>query len=134
MKTIINNKFTSRHFGPYKVLKRIGSMAYRLKLPATAKVDNTFHVSLLKQKISPNNIAQHDPPLPVSFPTPPYPTKILDRKLINRNNGAVVSVLVQWEGMEPEDATWIDYDHLCRSYPQFVGEYASNSREGHCHK
>lgn len=133
LKDVKDNKLTPRFFGPYKILKRIGAVAYRLQLPQSSKVHNTFHVSLLKKKVGNHILVQQDTPFTVDFPAPSYPSKILDRKLINRNNKPVVMALVQWEGMLSEDATWIDYDILRRSYPQFVGEDALTARRGHCH-
>ncbi|KAE8703426.1 hypothetical protein F3Y22_tig00110469pilonHSYRG00022 [Hibiscus syriacus] len=37
-----------RYEGSFKVLKRVGTMAYRLELPSTIKAHPVFHVSLLK--------------------------------------------------------------------------------------
>jgi hypothetical protein len=49
------NKLTPKYYGPYKVLQRIGSMAYKLELPPSSRVHLVFHVSYLK-KIIKNNI------------------------------------------------------------------------------
>ena len=40
-----------RSIGPYKVLQRIGSMAYKLEFPPSSHVHLVFHVYFLKKVI-----------------------------------------------------------------------------------
>jgi hypothetical protein len=40
-------KLLPKRYGPFKVLERIGQVAYRLKLPSTMKVHDVFHIDLL---------------------------------------------------------------------------------------
>lgn len=120
-----DNKFSARYYGLYKILKKVGFVAYRLQLPESVKIHNTFHVSLLKKKIGPDHM--------VSTILPPSgitndelrPAKILDRRLIKKNNAPAAAILVQWEGMVPEDAKWEEYDDIQRRYPWFSGEVAA---------
>jgi hypothetical protein len=46
-----DNKLSPKYYGPYKVLQKIGTMEYKLELPASSRVHPVFHVSCLKKVI-----------------------------------------------------------------------------------
>ncbi|GKF26767.1 hypothetical protein Tco_0082661 [Tanacetum coccineum] len=51
-------KLNLRYVGPFKVLEKVGSIAYKLELPQElSKVHNTFHVSNLKKCYSDEPLA-----------------------------------------------------------------------------
>ena len=49
-----DNKLLPKNYGPYKVLQKIGTMAYKLELLASSRVYPFFHVSCLKKVIGEN--------------------------------------------------------------------------------
>ena len=53
-----DNKLSPNYYGPYKVLKNIGTMEYKLELPASSRVHPIFHVSCLKKVIGENLLVQ----------------------------------------------------------------------------
>ena len=46
-----DNKLSPKYYGLYKVLQKIGTMAYKLELPAASRVHPVFHVSCLRKVI-----------------------------------------------------------------------------------
>lgn len=100
--------------------QKIGSVAYKLNLPSSARVHPVFHVSLLKGKVGNSTVvAAHLPP--DMDPSNPrwYPAQILSRGVFKKGNAPVTKWLIQWLGSSVEEATWEEADNILQRYPDF---------------
>ena len=110
-----NHKLSFRYFGPYEVESKIGSVAYKLKLPEHSSVHPVFHVSLLKRAIGNTTLVSST--LPPDTTSMQEPECILDRRLKNKGRRTISQLLIQWAGWPPELATWEDEDQVRHLLP-----------------
>ncbi|VFQ69392.1 unnamed protein product [Cuscuta campestris] len=98
----------SRHFyGPFEVEEKIGPVAYRLKLPPTARIHPVFHVSRLRRFYGQPTGPSY--PLPTTFiDGQPFsqPVRIHQRRFILQQGHTVEQLLVEWSDGNLDDATW----------------------------
>ena len=115
-----NLKLSSKFYGPYPVIDRIGPVAYKLKLPATSQLHPVFHVSLLKKKVGDKTVVSQAPPETDSNGHPlVFPAAVLDKRIVKRRNQAITQLLIVWSNLGPENATWEDYTVLKSQFPSF---------------
>jgi hypothetical protein len=110
-----NHKLAFKFFGPYKVLQRIGAIAYKLALPASSRIHPVIHVSQLKKHVPPStqvsaevNLLSHSD----------IPLQILDSALVRRGGGTQHLVKVRWSSSVRELTTWENCAHLCQHFPR----------------
>lgn len=106
-------KLSARFFGPFQVLQKIGTVAYKLKLPTHSKVHPVFHVSLLKKHVGSTSITAGDLP---EFNQEDLillePMAVLQRRQVLRKDKSVVQWLVHRKGMEAIEASWEDMSFI----------------------
>jgi hypothetical protein len=110
-----SHKLAFRYFGPYTILKKIGSVAYELELPSSSRVHPVFHVSQLRQCLAPSQ--KVTPTLPSPDAHMQVPVKILQQRVVQRGHKSLLQVLVEWSDSSPEMATWEDKDSLQQAFP-----------------
>lgn len=111
------NKLAKQFYGPYRIVDKFGTAAYKLELPSTTKIHPVFHCSLLKLHKGPFT-ASVDPLPPLAIDNKPLvvPLAILDSKLDSSTDPPKQMVLVQWLGLAPEDTNWEDWQNLALTY------------------
>ena len=107
------NKLSKRYYGPFQTSERIGAEAYRLALPADSRIHYVFHCSILKP--------HHGSWPHLTNPLPPQatdnhpliePLQILNRKWDSGVSPPSLLVLVQWNGLAPEETSWEKWEEL----------------------
>jgi hypothetical protein len=111
-------KLSFKYFGPYTVLERYGTVAYKLELPSTSQVHPVFHVSQLKSYIPDHTPVFQELPTPLQLDVAALtPQEILDRRLVKKDNASYLQVLIKWSSMPASMATWEDWTVLWERYP-----------------
>ena len=101
-------KLNTRYVGPYKIMKRVGKVAYELELLAElATKHSVFHISLLKKCVG-------DPASIVPLERVVF---ILDRQDRRLRNTEVTSVKVLWRNQSAEGDTWEAEATIKAKYP-----------------
>ena len=55
-------KLSQRYYGPFKVLERIGEVAYKLDLPPSFMLYPVFHVTMLKKRVGNSSLIAEELP------------------------------------------------------------------------
>jgi len=112
----MQGKLAKRFYGPFRVVKRIGPVAYRLQLLDNARIHPVVHCSVLKPF---RGSLELDEAIQLSsnfFQDQPVisPLAILDHH--KSSPTGPWEVLMQWQGLSPDDTSWEDWDKLQKDY------------------
>ncbi|GJR80434.1 hypothetical protein Tco_0151219 [Tanacetum coccineum] len=113
-------KLNPRYVGPFKVLEKVGSIAYKLELPQElSMVHNTFHVSNLKKCYSDKPLAVPLEGLHIDdkLRFVKEPIEIMDREVKWLKQSRIPIVKVRWNSRSGPEFTWEREDQFQKKYP-----------------
>ena len=129
----VKGKLAPRYIGPFKILERMGEVAYRLELPEQlAGVHNVFHVSQLKKclRVPEEQIPIDELNVQEDLTYEEYPVKILEVSERVTRNKVIRMCKVQWSRHSEDEATWEREEDLKTEYPQlFTATSESRGRD-----
>ncbi|GKF36631.1 hypothetical protein Tco_0113389 [Tanacetum coccineum] len=123
-------KLNPRYVGPFKVLEKVGEVAYKLELPEElSRVHNTFHVSNLKKCYA-------DEPLAVpldglhfddKLQSVEEPVEIMDPEVKRLKRCRIPLIKVRWNSKRGPEFKWEREDQFKKKYPHLFTKTTPSS-------
>ncbi|GJV68803.1 putative reverse transcriptase domain-containing protein [Tanacetum coccineum] len=113
-------KLNPHYIGPFRIIKRIGPVAYHLELPQElSRVHNVFHVCNLKKCLSDDTlvIPLEEIQLDDKINFVEEPVEIMDREVKQLKRSRIPIVKVHWNVRRGLEYTWEHEDQFQRKYP-----------------
>ncbi|GJY20790.1 reverse transcriptase domain-containing protein [Tanacetum coccineum] len=116
----VDGKLAPRYVRPFKILERIGPVAYRLRLPEELiGVHDTFHVSNLKKFLGNANlhVPLNEIKIDKTLRFVEEPLEIIDREVKRLKRSRIPLVKVHWNLKHGPEFTWEHENYMKSKYP-----------------
>nr|GEW97592.1 putative reverse transcriptase domain-containing protein [Tanacetum cinerariifolium] len=113
-------KLASMYVGPFEILKRVGHVAYQLRLPEElSSVHDTFYVSNLKKYLADANLNVPLDEIKVdkTLRSIKEPVKIMDREVKSLKRSKIPIVMVRLKSKHGPEFMWECKDYMKAKYP-----------------
>ncbi|GKE22599.1 putative reverse transcriptase domain-containing protein [Tanacetum coccineum] len=124
-------KLNPRYIGPFRIIAKVGTVAYRLELPEQlSRVHSTFHVSKLKKCMAnkPLAIPLDEIQVDDKLHFIEEPVEIIDREVKRLKQSRIPIVKVCWNCMRGPEFTWEREDQMQKKYPASFLEFCARGR------
>jgi hypothetical protein len=125
-------KLLPKRYGPFQITERIGTVAYRLRLPESMKIHDVFHIDLLlpyKETEAYGPAYTRPPPDLIEGEEEYEIESIRDTRLKGR--GRRRQYLVHWKGYPNSDDSWVDREDI--HAPDLLTEFHQSATAGRPH-
>ena len=118
----ITTKLAQQYVGPFRIVERVGRLAYRLEIPGHWRIHPVFTIAQLEPSPAPNED-------PFDRPRPDQPDsvyvegdtdtmksfeidRLLDKRVMRKGRGFATEYLVRWKGWGPQWDEWFNVKNL----------------------
>src|SRR5712672_194281 len=106
-------KLSPKRYGPFRVVAKISSVAYKLQIPATWQIHDVFHASLLtpyRETVEHGENFLEPPPDIIEGEEEWEVEQILGKRIFGRSKK--LQFLVRWKGYSPAHDQWVNKEDM----------------------
>jgi hypothetical protein len=129
--------FEPRNLGPFSIIQKISSHAYKLKLPPSFRIHPVIHIRYLTKHITTDRFSSREvippPETVMDDGTIEFEVEsILSHRVRKYGRGSRLEYLIHWKGYQSHDDTWEPLRNL-ENCQELVTEYDNKFRHDDPH-